>query len=242
MTEVVFRDLNGMAEFRAAEDLQRTVWGEGDLPDPSDLMMVIQAEGGLVGGAFAGDRLLAYIFGFPTRDPQVQHSHRLAVLPEARGRHLGLRMKAYQRRWCLEHGIGHVRWTFDPLRATNAGLNIHRLGATSGTYLPDYYGEMAGINSGLSSDRLMVDWDLAAPVAAALAEGGSRPPQAVVPLDLTLPEDLEALTRDAPDRARALRLALRQDLQAAFAKGHRIVDFDRFHRQYLLAPDASPRR
>ena len=33
----------------------RAVWGEGDLPDPADLMMVIQAEGGLVGGAFDGD-------------------------------------------------------------------------------------------------------------------------------------------------------------------------------------------
>ena len=89
MTEVLFRDLSGMDEFRAAEGLQRAVWGEGDLPDPADLMMVIQAEGGLVGGAFVAGRLLGYVFGFPTRDPQVQHSHRLAVLPEARGLGLG---------------------------------------------------------------------------------------------------------------------------------------------------------
>lgn len=41
MTEVTFRDLSGMAEFREAEALQRAVWGEGDLPDPADLMMVI---------------------------------------------------------------------------------------------------------------------------------------------------------------------------------------------------------
>ncbi|MBN8629752.1 MAG: GNAT family N-acetyltransferase [Rhodobacterales bacterium] len=234
MTGLVFRDLSGMAEFRAAEDLQRTVWGEGDLPDPADLMMVIQAEGGLVGGAYDEGQLLAYVFGFPTRDPQVQHSHRLAVLPEARGRHLGLRLKIYQRQWCLDRGIGHVRWTYDPLRATNAALNIHRLGATSDTYLPDYYGEMAGINSGLSSDRLMVDWDLAAPLAAALAEGRPRPPQASVPLSVTLPEDLEALTRDAADSARSLRLSLREELQSAFAHGRRIVDFDRARRQYLL--------
>ena len=89
MTELTFRDLRGMAEFRAAEDLQRSVWGAGDAPDPADLMMVIQAEGGLVGGAFAEGRLLGYVFGFPTRDPQVQHSHRLAVLSEARGLRLG---------------------------------------------------------------------------------------------------------------------------------------------------------
>ena len=50
MTEITYRDLVGMAEFRAAEDLQRAVWGEGDLPDPADLMMVIQVEGGLAAG------------------------------------------------------------------------------------------------------------------------------------------------------------------------------------------------
>ena len=131
MTDVAFRDLHGMAEFRAAEDLQRQVWGEGDQPDPADLMFVIQAEGGLVGGAWLDGRLMGYVFGFPTRDPQVQHSHRLAVLPEARGLGLGIKLKIYQRDWCLHHGIARVRWTFDPLRAVNASLNIHSLGAES---------------------------------------------------------------------------------------------------------------
>lgn len=235
MTDITFRDLSGMAEFRAAEDLQREVWGEGDQPDPADLMMVIQAEGGLVGGAFVGGQLMGYIFGFPTREPQVQHSHRLAVLAQARGLQLGLRLKLYQRDWGLERGISRVRWTYDPLRPVNATLNIHRLGASCSTYLPDYYGEMAGINSGLASDRLMVDWDLASPVVAALAAGAPRPPLPCSPLPLSLPEDLESLFRDAPDTARALRMDLRHQLQTAFAAGRRIVDFDRKRRQYLLS-------
>jgi predicted GNAT superfamily acetyltransferase len=234
MTDVLFRDLSGMAEFRAAEDLQRKVWGDGDQPDPADLMMVIQAEGGLVGGAFVDGRLMGYVFAFPTRDPQVQHSHRLAVMPQARGLRLGLRLKLYQRSWALRHGIARVRWTFDPLRPLNAALNIHRLGATSNTYLPDFYGEMAGINSGLASDRLQVDWDLASPVVTALAEGRPRPPTSGTYVPVTLPEDLESLTRTDPDQANALRLSLRHALQAAFADGHRIVDFDRTCSQYRL--------
>lgn len=131
-----------MGELREAEALQRAVWGEGDLPDPADLMMVIQSEGGLVGGAFVGGRLTGYVFGFPSRNPTVQYSHRLAVLAEARGLGLGRRLKLYQRDWCMARGIGRVRWTFDPLQALNATLNIHRLGATSNVYLEDYYGEM----------------------------------------------------------------------------------------------------
>lgn len=228
MTGVIFRDLAGMDEFRLAEGLQREVWGEGDLPDPADLLMVIQAEGGLVGGAFAGDQLVGYVFGFPTRDPRVQHSHRLAVLPQARGLHLGLRLKQYQRDWCLARGIATVRWTFDPLRALNAALNLHRLGAASTTYLPDYYGEMGGINQGLASDRLLAEWDLAAPHVAALAAGQPRPPMATRPLPLPLPETVGPEAGD-------LRQRLRAALQAALQQGHRIVDFDPKARVYLLA-------
>ena len=81
---MMIRDLSGMEEFFKAEQLQRDVWGEDDTEDPADLMMVIQHEGGLVAGAFDGERLVGYIFGFPTRETNVQHSHRLAVLPEGR--------------------------------------------------------------------------------------------------------------------------------------------------------------
>ena len=236
MTDVIFRDLTGMAEFRAAEDLQRTVWGAGDVPDPADLMMVIQAEGGLVGGAFVEGRLMGYIFGFPTRDPGIQHSHRLAVLSEARGLGLGLRLKSYQRDWCLARGIGRVRWTYDPLRATNAALNIHRLGAGGDRYLVDYYGEMEGINRGIASDRLLADWDLDSAVVRALSAGQPRPQVPGTFLDLPLPENLDALLAADPEAAGRLRLALRQALLGAFADGRRVVDFDKATRRYLLTP------
>ena len=90
MSGIVFRDLAGMAEFNAAEELQRIVWGRDDTPDPADLMMVIQKEGGLVAGAFVDGVLKGYVFGFPTRAPDVQHSHRLAGHPDQRGGGLGI--------------------------------------------------------------------------------------------------------------------------------------------------------
>ncbi|MHC2303255.1 hypothetical protein [Rhizobium mongolense] len=63
-------------EFRAAEALQPAVWGTGDALDPSDLMMVIQAEGGLAAGAFVDGRLVGYVFGFPSATLGVQYSQR----------------------------------------------------------------------------------------------------------------------------------------------------------------------
>lgn len=233
MTGVVIRDLQGMAEFRLAEALQNEVWGRDDTADPADLMMVIQAEGGLCAGAFAGDRLIGYVFAFPTREPGIQHSHRLAVLPEARGMQLGARLKWYQRDWCLARGIGLVRWTFDPLRRVNAGLNIGTLGCIVRTYHQDYYGAMLGINAGLPSDRLLAEWRLESRGVVARAEG--VPPYLTgVTARLTLPPDFDALMAGDPGLALAERLRLREGLMGAFSEGLAIVGYDRAEGAYLL--------
>lgn len=234
---MIIRDLAGMEEFFKAEQLQRDVWGADDTEDPADLMMVIQHEGGLVAGALEGERLVGYIFGFPTRDPQVQHSHRLAVHPNARGRGLALHLKRFQRDWCLARGITLVRWTFDPLRHTNAHLNIARLGAEVSSYHADYYGVMKGINAGLPSDRLRADWHLASPRAAACAEwepgrpGLTLPPKAE---RVAIVPDLDRLLVDDYDAALAARLRVRHALTELFSAGYAIRHYDAAAVSYLL--------
>lgn len=239
MTEITIRDLHGMTEFRAAEALQRDVWGTGDKEDPADLMMVVQHEGGICAGAFRDGQLLGYIFGFATREPHIQHSHRLAVMEQARGLGLGVRLKWYQRDWCLAQGITHVRWTYDPLRAANAGLNIARLGAIADTYYPDYYGEMEGINRGAPSDRLLADWHLNSPHVVACATGQTALPVDLVAraLRLPIPANFGALLESAPDAALRERLAFRAALQDAFAKGFTLRGYDTASRDYLLIKD-----
>ena len=230
---MVIRDLVGMAEFEAAEHLQIVVWGEDDRPDPADLLMVVAHEGGLVAGAFEGETLIGYIFGFPTKDPTIQHSHRLAVLPQARGGGLAAKLKWYQRDWCLKRGISHVRWTYDPLRAVNANLNINRLGCTAGTYHVDYYGVMAGINQGAPSDRLLAEWDLNSAEVKALADGKSGfkiTPERVI----EIPDDFGGmLERDQP-AAIAERLRVRKEMTEAFASGLRVRGYDAARKAYLL--------
>jgi predicted GNAT superfamily acetyltransferase len=236
MTEITIRDLTGMQDFFKAEALQRAVWGQDDPADPADLMMVIQAEGGICAGAFRDDALLGYVFGFTTRTPHIQHSHRLAVLAEARGLGLGLRLKWYQRDWCLARGITHVRWTYDPLRAANAALNIHRLGAQATTYYPDYYGPMAGINKGVPSDRLLADWHLQAPHVQACAAGKTSPAPDMLAkaMRITIPADFGNLLDHDLDAATAERLRLRAEMQTALAKGYIVADFDPATHAYLL--------
>ncbi len=235
MRGVEVRDLRGLSEFCATEALQQAVWGVDDLPDPYDLMMVIQHEGGLVAGAFQGPELLGYVFGFPTRERHIQHSHRLAVLPETRGMGIGARLKWYQRNWCLARGISHVRWTFDPTRIANARLNIGHLGAVVETYFPDYYGEMAGINAGCPSDRLLADWHLESPSVAERASGIKNACMTET-LRVTIPSDFaEMLTAD-PQQALLERLRVRREIQLALAAGLKISDFDPLAHCYIMAP------
>jgi predicted GNAT superfamily acetyltransferase len=191
-------------------------------------MMVIQAEGGLVAGAFEGGDLLGYIFGFPTVTAGVQHSHRLAVLDRARGRGLGPKLKWYQRDWCLSRGITTVRWTFDPLRRVNAAMNIARLGAEVSTYLPDYYGAMEGINKGTDSDRLLAEWRLASDAVAGCADGqpALAPDQVARALRVEIPSDFAALLAHDPDAAAQARIGVRAALQDAFAVGLVIRGFE----------------
>lgn len=236
MSVIALRDLAGMAEFLEAQSLQRAVWGEDDLVDPGDLMMVIQAEGGLCAGAFDDDRLIGYVFGFPTQDPAIQHSHRLAVLPEARGTGLGVRLKWYQRDWCLARGISLVRWTFDPLRLPNANLNIRTLGATARTYYPDYYGKMMGLNAGVPSDRLLADWHLSRPAVVSRATGWPQPlPEAEVAARVRIPRDFAGMLTGAADEALAERLRVRAEITDALAQGQEIVGFDPAACAYLLS-------
>ncbi|MEJ5022739.1 GNAT family N-acetyltransferase [Ochrobactrum vermis] len=233
MSEIVIRELESLAEMKDSETVQRLVWGDDDPVDASDLLLAIQHEGGLVAGAFDGEKMVGFIFGFPSATPGIQHSHRLAVLPEARGLKLGVRMKWFQRDWCLARGVTHVRWTYDPIRAVNASLNIAGLGATSSTYHVDYYGPMVGINSGLPSDRIVADWQLDDPHVEARSQGQKLE----FPADarrVKIPGDIDHLLATDPAAAMQARLSLREQLQTAFDDGERIVSFDPQATAYLL--------
>ena len=89
------------------------------------------SEGGMAIGAFDGDRLVGSVYGFATHQPEVLHSHYLAVDPEYRRSGLGVALKHRQREWCLANGRTSMRWTFDPLQLGNAHLNLRSLRAVA---------------------------------------------------------------------------------------------------------------
>ena len=88
----------------------------------------------------------------------------LGVHPDARGAALGERLKIAQRERAIAAGVDLIEWTFDPLQAQNAHLNISVLGCVASTYRVDAYGALAGpLHRGTPTDRLVAEWELVAP-------------------------------------------------------------------------------
>ncbi|HEY2982162.1 MAG TPA: hypothetical protein VGJ22_13340 [Anaerolineales bacterium] len=160
------RLLESPNDMLAAEALQREVWpgSETDVV-PAHMLITAVHNGGLVLGAFAEERMIGFVFGFPGLDvtpdgPRAKHcSHMMGVAREHRDGGLGFALKRAQWQMVRHQGLDRVTWTFDPLLSRNAYLNIAKLGAVSDLYRRSEYGDMRdGLNAGLPSDRFQVDW------------------------------------------------------------------------------------
>ncbi len=260
--EITIRPLQSTREFRACEGLQQRVWQVEPIETvPSDLLITAQRHGGLVLGAFADEELVGLLFGFPGRvapdnpaaaGPTWQHcSHLLAVLPEWQGRGIGYRLKLAQREWALGQGYDLVTWTYDPLQAANAVLNLGKLGAVCRCYLPDAYGPMAdALNAGMPSDRFEVAWwvrservrervdkgwrslelaDLLEAGARIMNPAGRRADASpLAPAGervlIEIPASLREIKASTPTTALAWQTGVRETCLAAFAAGYTAVD------------------
>lgn len=172
---ITVRPLSTVAEFHAVEAIQRAVWPGSELEVvPLHVLTTVAHNGGLVLGAFEGERMVGFLFGFLGTDEgqrsrpaltRLKHcSHQLGVLPAYQGHHVGYQLKLAQRDHVAAQGVRLITWTYDPLESRNAHLNIAKLGAVCNTYRPDVYGEMAdALNAGLPSDRFQVDWWITSP-------------------------------------------------------------------------------
>lgn len=217
----MIRTVTTIDEFRSVEDLQQKVWNVVDREVlPALHFIPAVAVGAILLGAFDGDRLIGFVYGFHglERGHRIIHSDMLAVLPEERGRGLGLALKLAQREAALAQGIDRITWTFDPLQSRNAHLNFSRLGATADRYLPNFYGETTSpLHRGIGTDRLWVTWNLREP---------KRPSGN---LRIEIPRDIGALPIE---EAMGWRARTRSGLEDAFAQGYRVTGFE--EQSYIL--------
>ena len=209
-------------------DVIQATWGGQRLD--REVIRALAASGNVPWGAVDGDRLIGFVLGWAGVDDEGLHvhSHMLAALPDRRHRGVGYALKLAQRAQALDQGISVVRWTFDPLIARNAWLNIGKLGVLVDRFERDYYGEMTDeLNAGERSDRFMVRWELdRAPGPRSVAGPAT---------EIAIPTDLYELRARDPDRARAWRDEVATAAEEALARGEVGLAFDRERSVYLFA-------
>ena len=159
------RLLATIEEFRQVFTLEMHVWGYSDAQDAVavPILAVTVRNGGILIGAYDGKELVAFVYSLAgiKHGKPIQWSHMLGVRDDHRGAGIGTLLKLEQRKRAMEMGIDTIQWTFDPLQAVNAHLNLRRLGATVEEYEEDAYGESSSpLHRGTPTDRFIADWQI----------------------------------------------------------------------------------
>lgn len=241
---VTLRRVATPAEYEECVVIQRETWGSGFTEAvPSTILRIAQEVGGVTAAAFDADgAMLGFVFGITgVRHGELSHwSDLLAVRIAARDMGLGKSLKAFQRELLLQIGVRTMYWTYDPLVARNAYLNLEQLGARVFEYRQNFYGEDTGseMHGALGTDRFVVRWRLDgeakrlvhdddwlnAPIINDLVAPTTSGPKRV---RITIPEDIFAVL----DANRAAAIVLRERTRNAFmtclARGYSVVGFSR---------------
>ena len=175
------RPFASIAEFKECVRFQEETWGEGFSERVAvAVLKVSQRLGGIASGAYDDEGGLAgFVFGMTgVQAGEIVHwSDMLAVRPELQDSGLGTRLKAYQRDELVSRGITRMHWTFDPLEAKNAHLNLNKLGAVAGECVQDMYGGTdSPLHREIGTDRFVPTWVMDSPrVIERLVEGRTGP-------------------------------------------------------------------
>ena len=242
--EYSLRSCRTIEELAACVSLQRQIWGY----TPSELyplrvFVTLTRVGGQVIAAYTpANEPVAFVASMPAwrGRERYYHSLSLGVLPAHENRGLGRALKLAQRQAAIEAGVNSIEWTFDPLRAKNAYLNIERLGAVVRRYLPNHYGAVdSQLQQGLPSDRLVAEWWIKS-VRAKRALAGKRPRKvrAAPAAEVSIPVDFAALAKSQPEEAHLRQAAVRLELQQCFVQGLAVTGFEleKDQGRYLLDP------
>lgn len=251
---ITYRDLTTLDEYAQVVALEQTIWGPGYVEVvPVPILAVTVLRGGILIGAFTGaatsspggERMIGFVYSLAgiKHGKPTQWSHMLGVIDEFRDAGVGHRLKMLQRDRALAMGLDLIEWTYDPMQALNAHLNLTKLGVELGEYEENVYGESKSpLHAGNPTDRFVAEWWIrrdrtthewssAAPINR-IDRSGRWPLCAGVDLEerartllVEIPTGFTEMIAAAPAVALEWRMATRQLFTTYFARGYRVVDF-----------------
>jgi predicted GNAT superfamily acetyltransferase len=242
--DATIRRVVTLPEYEECVAIQRETWGSQFTESvPATILRISQEVGGVTAAAFdENEHMLGFVFGITgIREGELAHwSDLLAVRVGARDMGLGKRLKAYQRELLLEIGVHRMYWTYDPLVARNAYLNLERLGARVSEYRPNFYGDDTGstMHAALGTDRFIVAWQLDEPLHARPDEDHwSNTPlideksRGILPdgprVRIAIPEDIFAVLESDSGLAAQWRAVTRRAFMTYLDRGYNVTGFIR---------------
>ena len=259
LDNVEIRPLSSPDDYERCVELQRIIWGRdfAELVPPAMLKITTKV-GGVTAGAFTpSGEMVGFVYGVSgLRHGRPAHwSHMLAVLPAYEGLGLGRHLKAYQREILLALQIDVMYWSYDPLVARNAHLNLNRLAARVAEYVPNMYGDdtKSTLHSGLGTDRFVMEWELSSvtvdgaindglpfdssntantPIIASRVKGGRIFPREgalpkVTTLRIEIPENIQVVKTKSIELGMKWRTATRRAFLWYLSRGYRVTGFYR---------------
>ena len=189
-----------------------------------NLLQAMVHSGAYLSGAFIDEKCVGAAFAFPaTTEGLHLHSHMTAVLYKYRDQGIGYALKIDQWNWAKKNNYKEITWTFDPLVARNAKLNLIKLGVDISGYYPNFYGDMPdALNAGDESDRVMASWKVAGdqPVAKSVITNPDKADTLI-----KIPEDIVTIRSEDISENLKWRHKVREEFMRAFEKGGRVVGF-----------------
>ena len=189
-----------------------------------NLLQAMVHSGAYLSGAFVDGNCVGAAFAFPATTGGLHlHSHMTAVLDNFRDKGIGYALKVDQYKWAKQNNYKEITWTFDPLVARNAKLNILKLGVDISAYYPNFYGDMPDeLNAGDESDRVMASLKVVGDTPTSRSVISSPDKSAVL---IAIPDDIVAIR--GKDQAENLRWrrSVRDEFVGVLARGGKVIGF-----------------
>jgi len=217
--------LNSHTELNLARKIFDHTWAmdAGTEITPNLLQAMIHS-GAYLSGAFIDGECVGAAFAFPATTGGLHlHSHMTAVIDKFRDKGIGHALKVDQYKWAKQNNYKEITWTFDPLVARNAKLNILKLGVDISAYYPNFYGDMPDeLNAGDESDRVMASLKVVGDAPRSRTAISAPDKSAVL---IAIPSDIVAIrVKDIAENLRWRRL-VRDEFVDVLARGGKVVGF-----------------
>ena len=189
-----------------------------------NLLQAMVHSGAYLSGAFVDGNCVGAAFAFPATTGGLHlHSHMTAVLDNFRDKGIGYALKVNQYKWAKQNNYKEITWTFDPLVARNAKLNILKLGVDISAYYPNFYGDMPDeLNAGDESDRVMASLKVVGDTPTSRSVISTPDKSAVL---IAIPDDIVAIRgKDLAENLR-WRRSVRDEFVSALARGGKVIGF-----------------